>query len=151
MDRRADAPELRYGDQRLNVKLLTKGARSYVYDSLTDPRSNPGCMQDPINAARGCPAGSAKFHRVSVPETPLARALALSLALRSMLGIARALVETGRYIDLAGLQNQIGMLCAQALDLEPGEGRIIRVELIELLADLDLLVGIDPPRGCGRD
>jgi hypothetical protein len=74
-----------------------------------------------------------------MPETRLAQVLGLAAQLRNTLGVARALVESGRRIDLAGLDNQVGLLCARMLDLEPDEGRIARVELIRLRADLDLL------------
>ena len=39
------------------------------------------------------------------------------------LGVARGLVEAGRHVDLAGLEDQVGLLCAKALDLPPEEGR----------------------------
>jgi len=55
------------------------------------------------------------------------------------LGVARGLVEAGRYVDLAGLEDQLGLLCAKALDLPPGDGRTMRVELIAMLARVEAL------------
>jgi hypothetical protein len=55
------------------------------------------------------------------------------------LGVARGLVEIGRYIDLAGLEDQVGLLCAKALDLPPAEGRVMRVKLIAVLARVEAL------------
>ncbi|MBV9735116.1 MAG: hypothetical protein JO209_04345 [Acidisphaera sp.] len=53
--------------------------------------------------------------------------------------IARALVETSRRVDLSGLDREMGLLCAQALDLPPIEGRKLRPRLIGLLTELDAL------------
>jgi hypothetical protein len=55
------------------------------------------------------------------------------------LGLARGLVEAGRSVDLTGLQDQVGLLCAKALDLPPAEGRAMRGDLIALLARVDAL------------
>lgn len=55
------------------------------------------------------------------------------------LSVARGLVEAGRSVDLAGLEDQIGLLCAKALDLQPAEGRIMRTELIAVLARVEAL------------
>ena len=57
------------------------------------------------------------------------------------LSVARGLVEAGRYVDLAGLEDQVGLLCAKALDLPPAEGRAIRADLIALLARVEALSG----------
>jgi hypothetical protein len=55
------------------------------------------------------------------------------------LGVARGLVEAGRYVDLTGLEDQIGLLCAKALDLPPDEGRAIRGDLVGMLARVEAL------------
>ncbi len=47
---------------------------------------------------------------------------ALADELTKMVGIARALVEAGREIDLTGFDRQVGLLCAKSLDL-PAERR----------------------------
>jgi hypothetical protein len=57
------------------------------------------------------------------------------------LSVARGLVEAGRYVDLAGLQDEVGLLCAKALDLPPAEGRAIRGDLAALLARVEALSG----------
>jgi hypothetical protein len=57
------------------------------------------------------------------------------------LSVARGLVEAGRYVDLAGLQDEVGLLCAKALDLLPAEGRAIRGDLAALLARVEALSG----------
>ena len=55
------------------------------------------------------------------------------------LGVARGLVEAGRYVDLTGLEDQVGLLCAKALDLPPADGREMRIELIAMLARIGAL------------
>ena len=88
------------------------------------------------------PGGFAEPTGFPTPETPLDRALGLAGGLRDTLGIARALAETGRRLDLTGLDSQVGLLCARVLDLEPDEGRTARVELIRLRAELDALAAV---------
>jgi len=55
------------------------------------------------------------------------------------LRMARALVESRRHVDLAGLQDAIGRLCAASLDLPPEQGRAMRPQLAAVLAELDAL------------
>lgn len=45
---------------------------------------------------------------------------------------ARALAEGRRRIDLAGLDDMVGRICARALDLPPAAGRKLRPRLIAL-------------------
>lgn len=53
--------------------------------------------------------------------------------------IARALVENGRTVDLSGLDRGAGLLCAKALDLEPGAGRGALSDLFALRDEIDAL------------
>jgi hypothetical protein len=62
---------------------------------------------------------------------------ALSEELTKMVGIARALVEAGRAIDLTGIDGQVGLLCAKSLDLPPDDGRRIRPRLIALFGSME--------------
>ena len=55
------------------------------------------------------------------------------------LGVARALAERGRRLDLAGIEDGIGILCAQTLDLPTLEARCMLPVLREVLAQLDTL------------
>ncbi len=73
------------------------------------------------------------------PDSPLDRVRAGAAALRRTTALARALAEAGRPIDLAGLDGQIGLVCARALDLPPEEGRVMRRDLQALLAEVDAL------------
>jgi len=49
--------------------------------------------------------------------TPLAELLAFADGVTQTLAVARRLIEAGRYVDLTGLEDQVGLLCAKALDL----------------------------------
>lgn len=61
------------------------------------------------------------------------------------LRLAGALAQGGRRLDLAGLDQMVGRLCAQALDLPPAQGRMVRPLLLALLRELDALgVRLDP-------
>lgn len=68
-----------------------------------------------------------------------AAAVALAEGLRQSLRLARALAGQNRPVELDGMQDSIGMLCAKALDLAPGEGRRLRVALVALREELDQL------------
>ena len=65
--------------------------------------------------------------------------VALSEGLGRTICIARALVENGRTIDLTGLDNGVGLLCAKALDLPAEAGRTVRHHLLGVLAEVDAL------------
>ncbi len=60
-------------------------------------------------------------------------------ALLATLRVARVLAQSQRRIDLAGLDEEIGRLCAAALDLPPTEGQAMRPRLASVLAELDAL------------
>jgi hypothetical protein len=64
----------------------------------------------------------------------------LADALERTLGMARLLANQGRTVDLAGLDHQAGLLCAKALDLQPGYGRGLRPRLVGLCGEIDLLI-----------
>ncbi len=72
-------------------------------------------------------------------SAPLLELRAFADGVTQTLGVARGLVEAGRHVDLAGLEDQVGLLCAKALDLPPAEGRAIRGELVALLARVEAL------------
>jgi hypothetical protein len=76
------------------------------------------------------------------PADPLAqkrRSEALADGVSATLQITRALIEARRHVDLTGLDQMMGLLCAQTLDLPPDQGRSLRPRLIELLHELDEL------------
>jgi hypothetical protein len=53
------------------------------------------------------------------------------------LALARALVEGGRQVDLAGLDGEATALCAAVMTLAPAQGRALRPALEALLRQVD--------------
>ena len=70
------------------------------------------------------------------PQTQAAR---MAEAASGTLRLARALVESRRSVDLSGLQEAVGRLCAAALDLPPEQGRALRPQLVAVLSELEAL------------
>jgi hypothetical protein len=68
-----------------------------------------------------------------------AEILVLAEQIGRMLAVAGALVAAARPVELTGLQDSVGLLCAKALDLPMGNARAARVALIRLVAQLDAL------------
>ena len=64
---------------------------------------------------------------------------ALCDTVRQTAAVAVGLAESGRRLDVAGLDRTVGLLCAKALDLPPAEGRMARIGLITLLAEMNAL------------
>ena len=81
----------------------------------------------------------AHARRQGIPFDRQQRLGALGARLSNTIGLARALARNGRTVDLAGLEDGIGMLCAQALDLPGQDGRALLPLLTELLAQVDTL------------
>jgi hypothetical protein len=84
---------------------------------------------------------------------PQTQAAAMAEAARGMLRMARALVESRRTVDLSGLQDTIGRLCAATFDLPHEEGRALRPHLTAVLGELDSLeqaLNVAAFRGPGR-
>ncbi len=75
---------------------------------------------------------------------PDRRSAALQRAdlLAAMLRIARVLVLRERRVDLAGLEDEVGRLCAATLDLPLDEGRGLLIALHTLASELDTLLGL---------
>ena len=72
-------------------------------------------------------------------SAPSNRAAVLARAVVGTLQMARALAKARRRIDLTGLDQEIGRLCAAALDLPSAEGRAMRPLLVDVLVELDAL------------
>jgi hypothetical protein len=68
-----------------------------------------------------------------------ARLLQLADRLTRTVSVARALIASGRTVDLNGLQDGIGLLCAKALDLPREESRQMLPAMLELGAQMDRL------------
>lgn len=63
-------------------------------------------------------------------------------SIESTLILARVLAESGRRIDLEGLDVQMSVLCNQALALPEEQGRAVRPAMILLRDALDQLNGV---------
>ena len=72
----------------------------------------------------------------------LGAALAVAEGLRHSLRLTRALAGQNRPVELDGMQESVGLLCAKALDLAPDDGRVLRVALIALREELDQLSAV---------
>lgn len=81
------------------------------------------------------PQGSA---RLSGPSPAVAVAAAIA-ALDGTLVVARALVESGRRIDLGGLERDAVALCAAVLVLDVAEARRLRPAIEALRLQVDSL------------
>ena len=75
-----------------------------------------------------------------MPIKPPPTSLPASIdTLRDTLAMARALVQGGRHVDLAGLDDEAATLCA-ALQAAPADhARPLRPALLTLLTELDAL------------
>jgi len=60
-------------------------------------------------------------------------------SIAAMMRVARALLQTKRQVDLGGLEQDVGRLCAHALDLPLEQGRKMQPRLAALLDQLDKL------------
>ena len=75
-----------------------------------------------------------------------ATTLATIDTLRGTLALARALVESGRRVDLTGLDTGTAAVCAAIEMLPPDLARQLRPALVGLLAEVDGLgVALAPP------
>jgi hypothetical protein len=73
-------------------------------------------------------------------EDPVEKAQRLrDLAMRLIrtMSVARGLVRGGRTLDLAGIEDGVGLLCAQALDLPADQGRPLVGPLRDVLAEVE--------------
>lgn len=95
---------------------------------------------EPYAPFRSLAAGFAEDPRFSFDPLSGVRDFARSLATAARLSVAFA--QSGRAIDLAGLDDKVGLLCAKALDLSPDQGRELRADLILLRAELDGLAHV---------
>jgi thymidine phosphorylase len=63
----------------------------------------------------------------------------LAERLTRTISVARALVGAGRLVDLSGLEDGVGLLCAKTLDMDVADSRDMLAAMIELRAQIDSL------------
>jgi hypothetical protein len=73
---------------------------------------------------------------------PAQRVADMGSRISRTLGIARALAESGRELDLRGIEDGVGRLCAQTLDLPSAEAHGMVFMLREILTQVDALTAI---------
>jgi hypothetical protein len=73
----------------------------------------------------------------SYDEDAMAATLAFCDAIARTIAIARKMLDAGESVDLTGLDNGIGLLCAKTLDLPPAMGRALRPRLTAVLDALE--------------
>lgn len=81
--------------------------------------------------------GSPAFPLAAPSRQPAAEQGADAVA--AMLRLACGMVAAGRRVNLDGMDQMVGRLCARCLDLPPEEGRVLRPRLAELLSEIDAL------------
>lgn len=96
-------------------------------------------MREPPLAPFRIDASGMAEEKPIFPDTPLERVLTGARSLRGTATLAGDLALGGRAIDLTGLDGQVGLVCAKALDLPPEEGAQAREELQALLTAIDRL------------
>jgi hypothetical protein len=74
-----------------------------------------------------------------MPQTPLDAVRVLAQRLTRVVTAAAATLRDGRHVDLAGLDSEVGLLCAKSLDLPPEEGRRVRPWLVGLSGGIEAL------------
>jgi hypothetical protein len=83
-----------------------------------------------------------------LPPDPirLAATQRLAQALEGILRVAEGLVRAHRRVDLNGLDDTVGRLCACCLDLPPEHGRVLRSQLQRVLTRTEALqAALAPP------
>ena len=78
--------------------------------------------------------------------TPLATTRTTIQQVATTIALANGLAASGRAVDLAGLDQLAGRLCARILDLPPAEGQAVRPALVALQQSLEALARtMQPP------
>jgi hypothetical protein len=80
------------------------------------------------------------------PPTTIAAFDAAIDAMGATLAVAQGLVECGRAVDLAGLDQEMARLCAGILALDAADGRALRPGLEALVHQVDRLHATLAPR-----
>jgi hypothetical protein len=75
----------------------------------------------------------------SVPSRPTEAVRSAIDSLGGTVAVARALVEGGRRVDLAGLERDCAVLCAALMSLDPPEARRLRPAMEDLLFQVNRL------------
>lgn len=75
----------------------------------------------------------------AAPDAARLAVASMAEAVERTLHLARSLADSGRHLELEGLDDLVGQLTARTLDLEPTQGRLVRPRLVAVLTQLNLL------------
>ena len=75
----------------------------------------------------------------ATPDPRTARLTDLANRVSRVIGVALALADGGRNLDLTGIDDGVGRLCAQTLDLDFEDARLMLPVLREVLAHVEAL------------
>ncbi|MDP9095422.1 MAG: hypothetical protein M3N26_02505 [Pseudomonadota bacterium] len=56
-----------------------------------------------------------------------------------LIAVTQTLISSQRHVDVQGLQDHVGLLCAKALDLPPSRTGFLKLELSRLASSLAVL------------
>jgi len=73
--------------------------------------------------------------------TTIQNACALTNSLTLLVKLSHVMADAGRSVDFDGLDDGIGHLYAKLLDLDPEAARELQPKVLQLAADLNLLLG----------
>ena len=118
---------------------MNTGLRNKAYAVPAAAPPGPDFTDGPLTEAAAMPAASVQ------------RLVGLAARLSHTLALGRALLQGGRRVDLTGIDDGVGVLCAQALDLGHDDALVVVPALREVLAQLELLAASlkasSPPTG----
>ena len=77
-------------------------------------------------------------------DAPMDDVMAMAKQAHGLVAVSRAMFASGRRVELAGLDGAVGLVCAKAIDLPPGEAWLVREELVRLAAELAELAALLP-------
>ena len=78
-------------------------------------------------------------HGASAISCPRQRLVELAAGLSRTIAMARGLIRGGRHLDVTGIDESVGVLCAQTLDLAPEDASAMVPVLQGVLTQVDLL------------
>ncbi len=70
---------------------------------------------------------------------PEAEVLAMVDQTARLIAVTQTLISSQRHVDVQGLQDHVGLLCAKALDLPPSRTGFLKLELSRLASSLAVL------------
>jgi hypothetical protein len=135
---------LRFRNARSTTRTAFAGAKPDANDPGPDGRDDDeghedGLYADGVLAGLFPPEPHDPFDSTHTKRVAYQAVLDLLHGFATTVSIARCLAGSERQVDLTGLNEAAGRLCARALDLRPEHGRQLITRLRSVLAELDAL------------